>query len=566
MKKFNNKGAALVSVMIAITFISIVATTLLVISLNNYQMKVVNSQSKSNFYETEQRINVVTAQVRNAIPGSTDVNGSIGALVNGGTGVDYSGASFNYTADKIAELAFPGATVVSSGSNATVTSDGDTFTFYPGTVTVVQQTNGKKITMNNVTIKQVANDDKGGYENTIKTDINFYVEIAQGGGASGGVGSCAFLLDSNIRIDAGDKASRLNITGNTIMGQYTYVSSGSYTTTFKNGSELSSPQTLSQYSTPAKMAKTYKADGTVDKVTRDDNNYKKAVIYLNDTSFMNFNSDNNVILGDIFLKDKSVLNILDGSFTVYGDIFVADNAAFVCNGALKLGYGSGIYKVDGSGNCTKINSSDKTKNVVFTSVTLLDQKNYDKIADHLKLFDNNSTNDGVIVNILKKHSASNKYCYEAADAYQTKSDKLCTFNGIDYYAVYPAGDLNQNYANELIFVNDKVNNGYAKVVSNVPNSTIISRKNVYAYDTHNICVSKMGDQAFNYILTHDSCKIKFKPDGSNTEYTVSIKDFFDPNCNTFVTTVFNLGSGTTGGTPVPTKTAIGFSNWTKDKD
>ena len=333
MKKFNNKGAALVSVMIAITFISIVATTLLVISLNNYQMKVVNSQSKSNFYETEQRINVVTAQVRNAIPGSTDVNGSIGALVNGGTGVDYSGASFNYTADKIAELAFPGATVVSSGSNATVSSDGDTFTFYPGTVTVVQQTNGKKITMNNVTIKQVANDDKGGYENTIKTDINFYVEIAQGGGASGGVGSCAFLLDSNIRIDAGDKASRLNITGNTIMGQYTYVSSGSYTTTFKNGAELATPQTLSQYSTPAKMAKTYKADGTVDKVTRDDNNYKKAVIYLNDTSFMNFNSDNNVILGDIFLKDKSVLNILDGSFTVYGDIFVADNAAFECNGA-----------------------------------------------------------------------------------------------------------------------------------------------------------------------------------------------------------------------------------------
>lgn len=561
MKKFNNKGAALVSVMIAITFISIVATTLLVISLNNYQMKVVNSQSKSNFYETEQRINVVTAQVRNAIPGSTDVNGSIGALVNGGTGVDYSG-NFNYTAAKIAELAFPGSTVSTSGANATVISDGDTFTFYPGTVTVTTKTNGKQITMNDVTIKQVSNDSKGGYENTIKTDINFYVEIASGGGASGGVGSCAFLLDSNIRIDAGDKASRLNITGNTIMGQYTYVSSGSYTTTFKNGSELTTPQTLTQYSVPTYMSKTKSGD-TVSKVTRSDDNYKKAIIYLNDTSFMNFNSDNNVILGDIFLKDKSVLNILDGSFTVYGDIFVADNAAFVCNGALKLGYGSGIYKVDGSGNCTKINTSDKNKNVIFTSISLLDQKNYDKIADHLKLFDNISTNDGVIVNILKKHPTLNKYCYEAADAYQTKSDKLCTFDGIDYYAVYPAGDLNQNYANELIFVNDKVNNGYVKVVSNVPNSTIISRKNVYAYDTHNICVSKMGDRAFNYILSNASCKIKFKPDGGN-ETTVSIKDFFDANCNTFVTTVFNLGSGSTGSTPVPTKTAIGFSDWTKE--
>lgn len=561
MKKLNNKGAALVSVMIAITFISIVATTLLVISLNNYQMKVVNSQSKSNFYETEQRINVVTAQVRNAIPGSTDVNGAIGNLVNGGSGVDYSGASFAYNADKIAGLAFPGETVSTSGTTATVTSDGDTFTFYPGTVTVVQKTNGKQITINDVTIKQVA-DSKGGYENTIKTDINFYIEIAEGGGASGGVGSCAFLLDSNIRIDAGDKASRLNITGNTIMGQYTYVSSGSYTTTFKNGAELTTPQTLTQYSVPAYMTKTKSGD-TVSKVTRSDDNYKKAIIYLNDTSFMNFNSDNNVILGDIFLKDKSVLNILDGSFTVYGDIFVADNAAFVCNGSLKLGYGSNIYRVDGSGNCTKVNASDKDHNIVFTSISKLDQKNYDKIADHLKLFDNISTNDGVIVNILKEHPTLHKYCYQAADAYQTKSDKLCTFDGIDYYAVYPAGDLNQNYANELIFVNDKVNNGYVKVVSNVPNSTIISRKNVYAYDTHNICVSKMGDRAFNYILSNASCKIKFKPDGGN-ETTVSIKDFFDPNCNTFVTTVFSLGSGTTGSTPVPTKTAIGFSDWTKE--
>jgi hypothetical protein len=562
MKKINNKGAALVSVMIAITFISIVATTLLVISLNNYQMKVVDLQSKSNFYETEQRINVVTTQLRDVIPGTTDVNGSIGNLVNGGSGVDYSGASFAYNADKIAALAFPGESVSGSSSSATVTYDGDTFTFYPGTVTVTQKTNGKQITINDVTVKQVANDNKGGYENTIKTDINFYVEIAQGGGASGGVGSCAFLLDSNIRIDAGDKASRLNITGNTIMGQYTYVSSGSYTTTFKNGAELATPQTINQYSVPTYMSKTKSGD-TVSKVTRDNTNYQKAIIYLNDTSFMNFNSDNNVILGDIFLKDKSVLNILDGSFTVYGDIFVADNAAFVCNGDLKLGYNSNIYKVDGSGNCTKVSTSDKTKNIIFTSLTKLDQKNYDKIADHLKLFDNISTNDGVIVNILKKHPTLNKYCYQAADAYQTKSDKLCTFDGIDYYAVYPAGDLNQNYANELIFVNDKVNNGYVKVVSNVPNSTIISRKNVYAYDTHNICVSKMGDRAFNYILSNASCKIKFKPDGGN-ETTVSIKDFFDANCNTFVTTVFNLGSGTTGATPVPTRTAVGFSDWTKE--
>ena len=171
MKKFNNKGAALISVMIAITFLSIVSTTLLVITLNNYQMKVVNSQSKSNFYETEQRINVVTAQVRNAFVGATDVNGSIGSIVNGGTGVDYSGTSFAYTADAVAKLAFPGETPAAVGTNSKVVYDGDEFYFYPGTVTVTQKTNGKQVTMEDVTIKQVANDSKGGYENTIKTDI-----------------------------------------------------------------------------------------------------------------------------------------------------------------------------------------------------------------------------------------------------------------------------------------------------------------------------------------------------------------------------------------------------------
>lgn len=561
MKKFNNKGAALVSVMIAITFISIVATTLLVISLNNYQMKVVNSQSKSNFYETEQRINVVTAQVRNAIPGSTDVNGAIGALVNGTTGMDYSGASFAYKADKIAELAFPGATVSPSGTNATVTSDGDTFTFYPGTVTVTQKTNGKQITLNDVTVKQVANDNKGGYENTIKTDINFFVEIAQGGGATGGVGSCAFLLDSTIRIDASDKASRLNITGNTVMGEYA-LQTGTYSTSFLNGAERN-PEVATAYSTPVYMAKSKSGD-TVTSVTLSDDNYKKAIIYLNNVSFMNFNSDYNVILGDIYLKDASVLNVLDGSLTVYGDIFVADKAAFLCNGELKLGYNCNIYKVGSGGTCTKVTASDKSKNVVCNTITHLDKKNYDKLADHLKLFDNNGGNDGVITNILKKIGTTDKYCYEAADAYQTKSAKLCTFNGIDYYAEYPAGDLNNNYKNELLFINNKVNNGLVKITQNIPNTTIIAKKPVYAYDTHNICVSKMGDQAFNYILSNADCKIKFKPDGSNTEYTVSIKDMFDSNCNAYVTTIFSLGNGDTGSTPVPTKTAISYTDWNKE--
>ena len=350
------------------------------------------------------------------------------------------------------------------------------------------------------------------------------------------------------------------------MGDYDYHSSGSYTTTFKDGVELATPASVSPYSSPTSLTKEYDSNGYVKKITMNENNYKKAIIYIDSTSFMNFNSDNNVILGDIYLKDKSILNVLDGSITVYGDIFVADDAAFICNGSLKLGYNSNIYKVkDSSGNVERITSPDKGKNILYGSVQTLDKKNYDKLADHLKLFDNDSNNDGVITNILKQAGSYNKYCYEADQAYHVKSDKLFSMDGKDYYATYPEGDLNQNYANELIFVSNKINNSQCNIVSNVPNSTFIAKMPIYCYDTNNICVSKMGDRAFNKILNDASCKIPFKADYQNAAtQNISIKDFFKPNCNAYVTTIFNIGSGTTGGTPVPSKTAIGFTDWTKE--
>ena len=52
MMKKNNKGAALISVLIATAFLAITATALLMISYSNYKMKVVNLNSKNNLYES----------------------------------------------------------------------------------------------------------------------------------------------------------------------------------------------------------------------------------------------------------------------------------------------------------------------------------------------------------------------------------------------------------------------------------------------------------------------------------------------------------------------------------
>lgn len=589
MKKYNNKGAALISVMICITFISIVATSLLVITLNNYQMKVVSSQSKSNFYETEQRINVVTAQVRNTIITSTDVKGDVETLVGGSL----------YSRDNIAELAFPGETVSHSGSNTSFVQVGnDRFYFYdhnnaptPGQYSVIaeEKTNGMQITIKDVIIQQVSNKlseaDEGDYENTIKTDINFFVEIpASGGGAAGGIGSCAFLLDNTIQVDASDHASRLNIAGNTIMGKYNLLSSD-YNTWFLNGSEQTSETLIHGHSEPVSINKTKTGD-TVTYVNTSSANTDNAIIYLTTTSFMNFNSDYNVILGDVYLKDKSVLNVIDGQFTVYGDIFVESKAAFVCKGKLNMGYNCGIYSVDPSnGNCTKVTASDKSKNIVCGTINYLDKKNYDKMADHLKLMNNNGADDGILPNILKKanyisgspngNCSGGRYCYESYNAGGKVSGTLATFGGINYKAAIPEGDLNGNYKNELLFVSENLNNPELKITQNTPGCTIISIKPVYAYDTQNICVSKMGDQAFNYILEHGgnfSFSTKSSEGWSSNDLTWNVKDFFrnsevDGYCNAFVQSVFNISGGSdgsTGGPSTPTKTRISYSEWSKE--
>lgn len=53
MKKLNDRGSALVMVIVVVTFISILATTMLYISGMNFQMKVTDYNTKISFYEAE---------------------------------------------------------------------------------------------------------------------------------------------------------------------------------------------------------------------------------------------------------------------------------------------------------------------------------------------------------------------------------------------------------------------------------------------------------------------------------------------------------------------------------
>ena len=60
-RKLNNKGSALVSVLVVTAFITIIGTTMLYISAQNYQMKQTDYQNKQSFYEAEKAIDSLKA-------------------------------------------------------------------------------------------------------------------------------------------------------------------------------------------------------------------------------------------------------------------------------------------------------------------------------------------------------------------------------------------------------------------------------------------------------------------------------------------------------------------------
>lgn len=55
-KKINNKGSALLTVLIAGLFVVIIATILLFVAVKNYKSRAIEYQSKQNFYEAEKAL------------------------------------------------------------------------------------------------------------------------------------------------------------------------------------------------------------------------------------------------------------------------------------------------------------------------------------------------------------------------------------------------------------------------------------------------------------------------------------------------------------------------------
>jgi len=516
--KRNHKGAALVSIMVAVAFISIIATTLLMISINNYEMKVESNNSKRNFYETEQDLNIVTAKVRSEIKASTgNPTTDVLKLVGG------SETATAYTGDRIAKLVYPGA------GSATVVDGGDTFTFGGGNIVVENKTGGDKVTLKGVSVKQT---NSAGFENTIKTDIEFFIKKPVSGDCNAGVGDCSFLLDNTFKVETSTDSTRVNIYGCSIIGKY---------------------ELKTDHSEPYHIAVN---EGSIS--TSKSDNVSKSSLALGGYGGLNFLSDYTVILGDVYLYDQSLLIINKGNFTVFGNIYVTDKAALICKGNLKLGKDCGIYAVDSTGNIgSKITSTVKDKNIILNGeLKELGQSDYDGIAEKMKLNNSSADDDGVLPNILKENDGY--YCYDFIH-----DDFACDdiyFDGHKYQIKIPESNFNGDHSYSMLFV---PKNQTSELTENAANCTIIGKDPVKVTGTHGINLSQVGPEVFNYFLNNEH-EMKAKNSTTYTVNTYNVQGFFDANCNSTVQSIFNSSLGGGGSITGSSENGAIFTNWQRE--
>lgn len=519
----NNRGAALISVMIAVTFITIVASALLYMAYMNFSMKAISVQSKANFYETEGYLQGVTVKLQNEIAKSPDPATTMNNLTE----------SANYSAVKLLKLKYPGAS--GDAASASVTIDGDTITLERGgTYTVTDySTKTKKYTLSNVKITQLNSE---GLTNNIKTDIIYYVTKETTPSDQGGIGEFSMMMDGNL-YSSGSEFTYMTLYGNSFLSDAQYNSTLGKTVPGANALNLSGG---------AKV---------------------------------NICGDYCVVYGDINLSGNSVLTVTQGNLCVYGDIHLNDNSTLICSGNI---YMVGTALTDyGRSDPTTIIAGDGNlnKHLYPTGLTVqpIDRAKFDNVAAELKYNDSISTNDGLINQILKPEGAKMgdtttylKY-WEMNNKFGVTTTKFGKTMG--WGCMGEQTDLNGSDLNDkLVFIYKEG----TKIRDTSYNSTVISKTPVTYQNAHGVSLSKIGPDMFKVLKVKSNDTTNPLYDSTLNAHQVSYKgvnncpisagDFFVDDADGIVNRILdNSSNGGGGGAPLIIS-SVTFDNWTKDAE
>lgn len=531
----NDRGAALVSIMIAVAFITILATSILYISLNNYKMKVVNYESKVNFYETEQSVTQMSTNLRNNVMASNSPVNTLKLQA----GIN---ANSRYSVAELAKQAFPTYSVTDNGDSAVVTDlNGDVFTFsssVPSGQPNYEETpeaNGiTKIALKGIEVKQIESGTKN--TNKITTDLVMYIQQNNTPSEMGGIGDFSLMMDSTVACTA-TEATKLNLFGN---GFFLGVDPSSTT------------------SMPGRAA-----------------NGSQAIL-LTEECVYNILGDYTLVYGDIVLRDGAALNIINGSLTVYGNIYLYDDSTITCSGEL---YFPDPSVLDQTGMPYGIKYVKPAEEQMYPSnleslVQYITPENCAAIVEDMKLNDIERDNDGLVAQILAPqrnvdNTGNAYYFYEVPTYSNSASTSSVSINGINYTTRYfSVGIANADIANSLVFMK-----GDTVIRQNNENSTIISRNKVSFDQVHELNLTKMGTNAFTYLTLKKSDVDNGKYQEFNYNNNIhrielggkkyEVGGFFKPDADGIVKRVMGTGVNNAGGAPT-FSSSIGYQNWSKE--
>ena len=213
MKKNNNKGAAMVNVLICITFISIIASSLLYMTYINYLTKAARYNNKNNFYSGELALDEVAVGLENVIVQCDSANKAKEKI-----NTDYTNGSGKWDATKLATLinvasSEPGAAVSITSSNYNYIEDKTGITFEDVKIT-----------------SKYTNKDNQTYESSIETDI--FIGIAADKKNGPDVNDFSVITDSLFKGEGdGGTGGCITLTGNV----YAHKDGSGYAMDMKKG-------------------------------------------------------------------------------------------------------------------------------------------------------------------------------------------------------------------------------------------------------------------------------------------------------------------------------------------
>lgn len=516
----DNRGAALISIMIAVAFVSILASALLYLSYSNFQMKVANYQSKVNFYGTEKDMTTLSTTIRNEV--ATHQSDPEGALKTA-VGYTENGDIKRYDPLSLAQLVYPGAVSSLVGTeDATINFNTNVPAEQSNYVVVDEGNNVQQITLKGVIIEHITKDD--GYRHKITTDMVFHVKKSPANASAGGVGEFSVMTDSAIEVSGS--------TTRTIMYGNVYIGPGSY-----------DHVTVDNVASPA----------------------GHTALHLKDASYYAQRGDYMIVFGDIKLEDTAVLNVASGKLTVFGNIDIGPTANFICNGDLYMPSGC---QITGTTSNAKYNSiievsADDYKSVLNT-IGIGVEVAEGETAPPVGLLQNIMTTDGY--ELLSSSGNTND---------TSRSDKINYF-GVGYQNVW-FGEQNINNGNAT---NSLILNVKATTLQDGANlhSTLISPISLKITNQKTMILTQVGGDVFDILTAKDSTEYA---DFSEDTHSVNIRNnsvtgygnsgkkevvgeyFFEDDCNEIANDLLGFATGNDGG-ETQVDTSVGYTNWTKE--